>query len=88
MPDSNAGPGQTRGRHGDVVAGTDLQRIPCQADDAIRVLAQQLRALRGSRAGLTPAQGGASCGLLPARAACSSNTLPVLRCMEAACPGG
>ena len=36
-------PQQPKGRHAEVVAGSDLLRQPCQADDAIRVLAQQLR---------------------------------------------
>ena len=58
VPDEESAPGQARGRHAETVAGTDLQRVPCQADDAIRVLTQQLRARGNSRASkLTPEQG-------------------------------
>ena len=67
---SDAGNGQTRGRHGDVVAGSDLLRQPCQADDAIRTLAQQLRGLKNARQPLSSAQGAPQCLALMQASSC------------------
>ena len=44
-------PGLEQGRRGEVVAGSDLLRQPCQADTAMRVLAQQLRQVKHASAG-------------------------------------
>ena len=53
--------GLEQGRRGEVVAGSDLLRQPCQADTAMRVLAQQLRQVKHASAGAPAARSPCCC---------------------------